>query len=138
MRYLGTKAMNVTLYIEVLPKTRETKEFMDNPLLEQIDMREGYFSLILPENIRSIDDVKRIAFECVSGYVLTNEMLEYFKVELKDIEFKCEDAIYCLTLSEFTDFDINKMKQYIADQQKVENPNIPTKTEPIEPVVMDN
>jgi hypothetical protein len=69
---------------------------------------------MVPENVKSLEDAKYIAFECVTGYPFAKEFNTLLKVSIDTIKYMNDDFIYCLTIAEFRDFDVAKMEEYIA------------------------
>jgi hypothetical protein len=122
MRYHGTRAVEVTIEITILPTAYENENFVKSGLLSAIIKHGHIFKVIVPENVRSIEDMKFISFEAITGITYTQEISESFKLNLKNIKYLGEDFIYCLTVAELRDFDINVLSEYV-------DKNLPKKQE---------
>jgi hypothetical protein len=121
MRYLGTRAMEVTIMIEgkAVPTTEDN---VINDIMKLLETHGNTFKVMLPENVKSLDDAKFIAFECVTGYPFTKEIASAFDVTMDTIKYMRKEFIYCLTIAEFKDFDPARMKDYIEKLEQVEAP----------------
>ena len=121
MRYLGTRAMEVTIMIEgkAVPTTEDN---VINGIMKLLETHGNTFKVMLPENVKSLDDAKFIAFECVTGYPFTKEIVSAFDVTMDTIKYMKDEFIYCLTIAEFKDFDPASMKSYIEKLEQVEAP----------------
>lgn len=120
MRYLGTRAMEVTIMIEEKKVEKDPNNVILNEIAKLIEVHGNTFKVMLPDNVRSLDDAKYIAFECVTGYAYTKDIAGAFNVTLDVIKYKKDEFIYCLTIAEFKDFNINQMKEYVTKAEQEE------------------
>jgi len=113
MRYLGTRAMEVTIIIEAKPTAKDNEAVVKSGILNILETHGNTFKVMLPENVKSLDDAKYIAFECVTGYPFTKEFIDVFIVTTDTIKYMKDEFIYCLTIAEFKDFNPATMKEYM-------------------------
>jgi len=114
MRYIGTRAMEVIINIEASSVAKENEELVNSGILNILETKGNTFKVMVPENVKSLEDAKYIAFECVTGYPFAKEFNTLLKVSIDTIKYMNDDFIYCLTIAEFRDFDVAKMEEYIA------------------------
>lgn len=115
MKYFGTRGMEVTIDINMLPAAYTNEELLKSGILSAIAKNGHIFKVMIPENIKTIDDARFIAFEAVTGFTYDKEMSEYFSLSLKNIRYLGNDIVFCMTVAEFNDYNVDKLKEYIKE-----------------------
>jgi len=119
MKYVGTRGLEVTIGVDILPAAYENEELIKSGLLSLITRNGHKFNVILPENVKTMEDAKYIAFECVLGHSYTKDIAQFFTVNLKNIRHLGQEIIYCITVSELDDYNVDAMKEFIKKKEEV-------------------
>lgn len=120
MRYQGITSILATISIGCTNKGFEkASKNEDENILKTINILNANgseYNVLIPNAVRSIDDMKAIAFECVTGLRFVKYM-EDFTIELKNLKFMNDkEFIMCMPVFEKEDFEEKQAPR--ADEQE--------------------
>lgn len=119
MKYQGASSILVTINISC--KDSAFTEGADNDhvsaVVSLISRHGSSFKVLVPNAFRSIDDIKMVAFETVTG-IRSNELAKYFMVKLENLEFISDDEfIMCVPIADSVK-DIPGYTEHAAESQQ--------------------
>lgn len=124
MRYQGITSILASINIKCKEQVFDVAEENQNvsAVVTMLSQRGSSFEVLIPNAVRSIEDMKAIAFETVTGLKYVSH-LENFEVTLKNLEFKGdEEFIMCMPVAE-SEADIPKRQSQRADEEEAKQSN---------------
>lgn len=120
MRYQGMTSILVTVNIGCTQVGLERLSDDENvsKAMAILSTNGSEYDVLIPNAVRSVEDIKAIAFECVTGLKYFQQA-ENFNVELKNLKYLTEkDFIMCMPIFEEEDF--RRMEQANQVEEKTE------------------
>lgn len=118
MRYQGITSILATINIGCTQQAFEKAKEDENisKVINILNVNGSEYKVLIPNAVRSIDDMKAIAFECVTGLRFKNHIQEFI-VEIQNLKFlNDKEFIMCMPVSEKEDFE--EQPQPRADEQE--------------------
>jgi hypothetical protein len=119
MKYQGASSILAT--INIACKDSAFTEAADNEhvsaVVSLISRHGSKFDVLVPNAFRSIDDIKMVAFETVTG-IRSNDLAKHFTVKLENLEFiSDEEFILCVPIAD----SVKDIPGYKVDELDVED-----------------
>lgn len=107
MRYQGITSILATVNIGCTQKAFEKAKEDANisKTLSILNVNGSQYNVLIPNAVRSVDDMKAIAFECITGLKYIKHV-EDFNIELENLKFiNDKEFIMCMPVFEKEDFE---------------------------------